>query len=107
MKRLFLLPIRFYRKYISPAKGAPCCRFTPTCSAYAYRAISEWGVIIGLIFSIFRILRCNPLFKGGNDPIPRRKRKLIPKTEVFGKAAKRKEEEIRPPYLMLYGRIFE
>ena len=34
IKRLLLLLIRFYRRFISPMH-APCCPFTPTCSTYA------------------------------------------------------------------------
>lgn len=46
----------------------------PTCSEYAMEAISEWGCVIGLFLSLFRLLRCNPLFKGGYDPVPVRKK---------------------------------
>lgn len=63
------LAIRFYRRFISPAKR-PCCRFTPTCSLYALQAVREWGVIFGLSLSVWRILRCNPFCKGGYDPVP-------------------------------------
>lgn len=71
MKHLLIFLIKKYQKYISPAK-APCCRFTPTCSAYAVMAISERGALIGTALSVYRILRCNPLCKGGYDPIPPR-----------------------------------
>lgn len=64
--------IKFYRKNISPAK-IPCCRFTPTCSAYAIEAIETHGAIKGTLLSIYRILRCNPLCKGGYDPVPPKK----------------------------------
>ena len=40
MKAVLLWMIRFYRKYISPARP-PCCRFIPTCSAYALEAIEK------------------------------------------------------------------
>jgi putative membrane protein insertion efficiency factor len=63
------LAIKFYRRFISPAKR-PCCRFTPTCSLYALQAVREWGVIFGLSLSVWRILRCNPFCKGGYDPVP-------------------------------------
>jgi putative membrane protein insertion efficiency factor len=104
MKHLLLIPIKFYRKYLSAAKGAPCCRFRPTCSSYAYHAVSEWGGLLGFFLMVWRILRCNPFCKGGYDPVPRRRRKLIPKTEKFGKSAVKKREEIKAPYLMLYER---
>lgn len=84
MKNIFLYPIIFYRRYISRLK-APCCRFTPTCSAYAYKAINEWGALVGIPLSAYRILRCNPFCKGGHDGIPHRRRKLIPKTEILNK----------------------
>ena len=73
MKRLALALIRFYRKGISPAKP-PCCRFYPTCSAYAEQAIEEWGFLRGGVLAAGRLLRCNPLFKGGYDPVPARRR---------------------------------
>ena len=107
MRRLFLAPIRLYRKRLSATKSAPCCRFEPTCSAYAYKAISEWGVIIGLPMSAFRILRCNPFFPGGYDPIPRRRRKLIPKTAAFGKSTVRDDAPPDYPYLTSYGSMID
>ena len=71
---LISLPIRAYRRYISPIK-APCCRFTPTCSAYALEALREWGAIRGSALAVWRILRCNPFGKGGYDPVPVNRRK--------------------------------
>lgn len=69
MKGLLLALIRFYRSVISPLKP-PCCRFVPTCSAYALEAIARYGAAKGSFLSIKRILRCNPFFKGGYDPVP-------------------------------------
>jgi len=69
MKKILVGLIKFYRKYISPFKP-PSCRFTPTCSAYAIEAIEKHGVLKGLYLSLRRILRCNPLSKGGYDPVP-------------------------------------
>ncbi len=102
MKRLLLFPIKLYRRYLSGMKGAPCCRFTPTCSHYAYTAIDEWGAVIGLFLAIYRILRCNPFCRGGYDPIPRRKRKILPKTDVFEKRPIKSKEQ-KAPYLAFYG----
>ena len=70
MKAIFLALIRFYRKYISPCKP-PCCRFVPTCSEYAYEAISKYGAIKGGVLALWRLLRCNP-FNDGDifDPVP-------------------------------------
>ena len=69
MKYFMIWLIRLYRKYISPLKP-PCCRFTPTCSAYAIEAFMKRGFFVGLILTTGRILRCNPFFKGGYDPVP-------------------------------------
>ena len=78
MKRVMIGLIRLYQKYLSPLKP-PCCRFTPTCSAYAIEAFQKRGFFVGLALSVWRILRCNPFSKGGYDPVPergaRRKRK--------------------------------
>ncbi len=69
-RRLLVLPILLYRKVLSPLKGHPCCRFTPTCSRYALEAILSWGAVIGLCLSLWRILRCQPFGRGGYDPVP-------------------------------------
>lgn len=69
MKHVMIWLISLYRKYISPIKP-PCCRFTPTCSAYALEAFQKRGFFIGLILTVWRILRCNPFCKGGYDPVP-------------------------------------
>ena len=70
MKRLFLLLIRFYQKAISPHFPA-CCRFRPTCSAYAYEAIQKYGALKGGYLALKRLLRCHPFYKGDSfDPVP-------------------------------------
>lgn len=69
MKKLFLLIIRFYQKAISPYKR-PCCRYYPTCSSYAYTAISRYGAMRGGLLGFIRILRCHPFHDGGYDPVP-------------------------------------
>ena len=75
MKRVMIWLIGLYRKYISPLKP-PCCRFTPTCSAYAIEAFEKRGFFVGFILTVWRILRCNPFCAGGYDPVPPKK---IPK----------------------------
>ena len=71
IKKFLISMIMFYRKNISP-HTKPCCRFVPTCSQYAIEAIEIHGAVKGIFLSIFRILRCNPLFKGGYDPVPKK-----------------------------------
>ncbi len=68
MKKVLIILIKFYQRRISPMKK-PCCRFYPTCSAYAIEAIEKKGVIRGSVMAIWRILRCNPFCKGGYDPV--------------------------------------
>ena len=70
MKRLCIALIRFYRKFISPRKRSPTCRFTPTCSAYAIEAFEKRGFFAGLVLTVYRILRCNPFCAWGYDPVP-------------------------------------
>ena len=74
MKRLAMLLIKFYRRFISPLKP-PCCRFYPTCSEYALEAFEKRGFFVGLILTVWRVLRCNPFGKGGYDPVPEKKSK--------------------------------
>ena len=69
MKHLALLLIRFYRKCISPIKPT-CCRFTPTCSAYALEAFSDRGFLIGFSLTLRRMARCHPFGGCGYDPVP-------------------------------------
>ncbi|MDD6088181.1 MAG: membrane protein insertion efficiency factor YidD [Desulfovibrionaceae bacterium] len=68
-RRFMILPIRVYQLTFS-AVFPPCCRFTPSCSAYAIEAIMTHGVAMGLYYAVRRILRCNPWFPGGYDPVP-------------------------------------
>jgi uncharacterized protein len=69
MKRIMLGSITLYRRGISPL-FPPSCRFTPTCSQYAFEAIDRFGPIKGTRLAAWRILRCNPLVPGGYDPVP-------------------------------------
>lgn len=74
MKRdLPLRMISFYQRKISPLFPARC-RYYPTCSQYTYRAIERYGFFFGALLGALRILRCNPLFPGGVDPVPDFKR---------------------------------
>ena len=72
MKRFLLAAVRFYQRYISPARP-PCCCFVPTCSQYALEAIEKYGALKGSRLAFRRILRCHP-FHGKDfdrfDPVP-------------------------------------
>lgn len=70
MKKFLLFLIRFYQRHISP-HTSPCCRFTPTCSHYAYEAITKYGALKGGWLTLRRLLRCHPFYKGNYyDPVP-------------------------------------
>lgn len=67
---IFLIKlIKFYQKFISPLKGKRTCRFYPTCSTYAIRALKKYGVLKGGYLAIKRVLRCHPFNSGGYDPL--------------------------------------
>jgi uncharacterized protein len=68
--RVVLSPIAFYRRVLSPLKRAPTCRFLPTCSEYATEAVQVRGIVVGGALATWRLLRCNPLFRAGYDPVP-------------------------------------
>ena len=72
MKALLLACIRFYRKYISPARPS-CCRFIPTCSAYALEAVEQYGAAKGGYLALRRLLKCHPCHRQTSveyDPVP-------------------------------------
>lgn len=76
MKKPALFLIRIYQKTFSPDHGLlkrrfpnGYCRFHPTCSEYTYQAIEKYGFLKGGFKGFYRILRCNPWSKGGEDPV--------------------------------------
>ena len=68
-RRLFILPIRFYQRFISPLTP-PSCRYTPTCSQYAIEAIQKHGVLNGLCLATRRLLSGHPWGGHGYDAVP-------------------------------------
>ena len=72
MKWLLLKLIRSYQRNISPLRP-PCCRFIPTCSAYALVAVEKYGALKGGWLALRRILRCHPFHRQRSiqyDPVP-------------------------------------
>lgn len=69
LSKLLRCIIRGYQVCISGARP-PCCRFIPTCSEYALDAIRTRGPLAGIVLALWRLMRCNPLCKGGYDPVP-------------------------------------
>lgn len=60
--------VRLYQRFISPVLP-DTCRFTPSCSQYMIEALRSKGFLVGLCLGCWRVLRCNPLFRGGYDPV--------------------------------------
>ena len=62
-----------YKRVISPvlhSAGVSQCIYLPTCSDYARIAIERYGWLRGSMLAARRLARCNPLSKGGLDPVP-------------------------------------
>jgi hypothetical protein len=71
--QLLLLPLRFYKAFLSPLLP-PMCRFHPSCSVYAMGALATHGPFKGTYLAARRVTRCHPLNPGGYDPVPPRDR---------------------------------
>ena len=73
LRQIFAWPalklLRFYKVCISPYLGNHC-RYTPSCSQYAYEAISKYGILKGGWLALKRLLRGHPWGGSGYDPVP-------------------------------------
>jgi putative membrane protein insertion efficiency factor len=69
MRRPLIGAVAFYRRFLSPLKP-PCCRYLPTCSAYALEALERHGAVRGSWLAARRICRCHPWGGSGWDPVP-------------------------------------
>ena len=69
--RVLTLVLTFYRRALSPLFPRRC-RYEPTCSAYALKAISTHGAVAGSVLALRRVARCHPWAPGGIDPVPDR-----------------------------------
>jgi putative membrane protein insertion efficiency factor len=79
-RRIAVAPIVVYRRVISPLLP-PRCKYAPSCSEYAVQAISEFGILRGLVLAAWRLLRCNPFSHGGFDPV-QAQRLFAPRSHV-------------------------
>ncbi len=68
-RRIALLFLRFYKRFISPLLP-PMCRFEPTCSVYTMQAVEKYGALRGTWLGMRRLARCHPFNPGGWDPVP-------------------------------------
>ncbi|HBH01827.1 MAG TPA: membrane protein insertion efficiency factor YidD [Candidatus Rokubacteria bacterium] len=66
--------VAVYQRLVSPWLP-PACRFAPTCSEYARRALAEHGLARGAWLAVRRLTRCQPFHPGGYDPPPARERR--------------------------------
>jgi hypothetical protein len=69
--RLILFLLSCYKRWLSPLLGQRC-RFHPSCSDYARVAVARFGPLRGGALAAWRLLRCQPLCAGGEDPVPER-----------------------------------
>ena len=70
-QQVVLAALRGYKLIFSPLY-AGSCRFLPSCSDYAAQAVTEFGVLRGLLMAARRLARCHPLATAGFDPVPPR-----------------------------------
>jgi len=75
LKGIIIALIHLYQHSVSLLLG-PCCRFTPSCSAYALESIRRYGVAMGIWLGLKRVLKCHPLYPGGYDPVPDLSKKI-------------------------------
>lgn len=71
MKKILIKMIEKYQKNISPiiSQHGIKCKYFPTCSEYTKQAIIKYGSLKGILLGLKRIIKCNPLSKGGFDPL--------------------------------------
>ena len=75
-RKPLLFVIKMYQKTFSPDHGFVkvlfpygYCKYQPTCSEYGYKAVEKYGLLKGIPITLWRILRCNPCSRGGEDPV--------------------------------------
>ena len=69
MRYVLIGLLKLYRLVVSPLYGN-VCRYYPSCSAYALRAVETHGAVRGSWLAGRRLLRCHPWTAGGYDPVP-------------------------------------
>lgn len=89
--------IKLIKQYQEATKGKnPTCRFRPTCSNYAIQAYENYNIFYATLLTMWRIIRCNPLSKGGYDPIPKYKKELkkqLAEEKIQAEEALKKDSE--------------
>ena len=67
--RIGVALVHVYQLVLSPFLGG-ACRFEPSCSAYAIKAIEQYGLMAGGRLAAQRLLKCHPFGPHGLDPVP-------------------------------------
>jgi uncharacterized protein len=91
--RLLVVLLTGYRRFVSPVLG-PHCRFYPSCSAYALRAVQVHGALRGSWLAVRRLSRCHPFHAGGLDPVPPARSAARSAAAAAGAAADQKTREL-------------
>ena len=81
VRSVLLALIWLYQRLLSPL-FAGSCRFEPSCSEYARQAVILHGPARGSLLALWRVLRCQPLCRGGHDPVPVSFPKTVPDTHA-------------------------
>ncbi len=79
MRHLCIFAVRIYQWVGNPflraiTGGCGCCRFEPSCSAYAVEAFQLHGSMRGGWLALRRLCRCHPWGGSGFDPVPQPQR---------------------------------
>ena len=70
MEKVALALIRLYQiVFRTLFRTQYVCRYSPTCSEYAYEAIEKYGIVKGSVLGVKRISKCHPFSQGGYDPV--------------------------------------
>ncbi len=68
-RQMLLYLVWGYQRYFGWLLGGQC-RFLPSCSHYAEEALQRGPLAPAVALIVWRVLRCQPLCRGGEDPVP-------------------------------------
>lgn len=76
IKALLIVCVRGYQLLFRSWLGNTC-RFEPSCSTYAIKALQQHGAGAGSYLTLTRLSRCQPWCEGGCDPVPAERPRLF------------------------------
>ena len=100
MNKICIKLIEFYKQKISPGMSKKC-KYYPTCSSYGLECYKRFNFFKASFLTLSRIIRCNPWSKGGYDPVPEKKSKLLKLTKNYY-LLEYKENTDRPNLAYIY-----